>query len=158
MARALAGQHLDDVELLFVEQVGDIERMTAADAARIRAQLVLFRLEVLGKRLAPCGLRLPLRCALRLGLLGRLGALLERPPLLVLDDRRSRGCRRLRRCASLALLALRFGKQLGDALVEASKLLNELSDLLALRSILLSQRFQLVHRPVQMYPFGQPRS
>ena len=59
--------------------------------------------------------------------------------------------------ARLALLALRYGEQLGDALVEASELLDELRILLeklrelsTLLRIFSSQRFQLVHRRVQI--------
>ena len=140
---------LDDVELLFVEHVGDIERVTSTRRARVGAQLVLFRFEMTGERLTPGGLRFLLRGGLGLGFLGRFGSLLEGPPLLALDGRR-RGRRRLWRRTRLALLALRHSEQLGDTLVEACELLDQLGDLLTLRSILSSQRFQLVHRRVQI--------
>ncbi len=118
---------------------------------------MLFRLEVLGERFATGRL-----CLLPLGgldrrLLGCLGTLLERKPLLPLDDGWS--CRRrcLPRRAGLALLALRYGEQLGDTLVEASQLLHELrilleklSELSTLLRILLSQCFELVHKRVQI--------
>ena len=48
------------------------------------------------------------------------------------------------------MLALRYGKQLGNALVETSDLLDELRELATLLRILSSQRFQLVHRRVQI--------
>ena len=111
---------------------------------------MLFRLEVLGERLASCRLRLLFIGVLDFGLLGRLGSLVERPPLLALDDGRGCGRRRFGRRAGLALFALRYGEKLGDAVVEPSQLLDELRDLLAKRGIFSSQRFQLVHRRVQI--------
>ena len=57
----------------------------------------------------------------------------------------------------LTLFALRYCEKLADSLVEASELLDELRILLeklcqlpTLLGILLSQRFQLVHRRVQI--------
>jgi hypothetical protein len=111
---------------------------------------VLFRLEVLGERLAPGRLRLLFLGALDLALLGSLGPLLERPLLLALDDGWGSGCRYLRRCARLALLALRYGEKLGDTLIEACKLLDELGDLITKRGIVTSLRFVLAHRRVQI--------
>ena len=118
---------------------------------------MILRLEVLRERLAPGRLRLPPFGALDFGLLGRLGSLVERPPLLALDDGRGCGRRRFGRRTGLALLTLRYGEQLGDTLVEASQLLDELRilteklcELSTLVRILLSQRFQLVHRLVQI--------
>ena len=141
---------LDDVELLFAELVGDIQGRAAARGASVGPQFVLLGLEVAGERLTPGGLRLLLRRLLRRGLLGRLGSLLECAPLFALDDG-WRWLRRRDRRASLALLALRYGEQLGDALVEPRELLDELSILLGeLRElstelcILLSQRFELI--------------
>ena len=99
---------------------------------------MLLGLEVAGKSFATGWLRFPLRAALGLGLLGRLGTRLERPALLRVDDGRSRRWWRLCHGASLALLALRYGEQLSDALVESSQLLDELRDLIAKRGILSS--------------------
>jgi hypothetical protein len=55
------------------------------------------------------------------------------------------------------LLALRHGEQLGDALIQPRELLDQLrillddpSNLITKRRILSSQRFQLVHRRVQI--------
>src|SRR5690606_38270943 len=124
--------------------------------ARFRAELVLFGLEMSRKRLAPGGLRFRLRRRLRRGLFGRPGALVECASLLALHDgwydgRWSRGGR-----ARLALLPLRYRKQLGDALVQSRELLDELSilldesgDLNAKRRVFIPQRFELVHRRVQ---------
>lgn len=55
------------------------------------------------------------------------------------------------------MFALRYGEQLGDAVVEARKLLDELAiwlndagDLNAKRGILFLQHFELVHRRVRI--------
>ncbi len=110
-----------------------------------------------GERLAPGGLRLLFRRTLSNRLLGRLGALFERAPLFALDNGRRRRWRSRDGHLGLALLALRYSEQLADALVEARELLDELSILLdelrelsTLLGILLPQRFQLVHRRVQI--------
>ena len=117
---------------------------------------MLFSLEMAGQRLATGGLCLLLRWRLGGVLRRRLGTLLERAALITFDDGRRRRERRSRR-GRLALFALRYGQQLGDAVVEARKLLDELAILLndpghliAKRGILFSQRFQLVHRRVQI--------
>ena len=114
---------------------------------------MLLGFEMAGKRFAPGGLRLFLRCALGVGLLGCLGALFERALLLALDNGRWRGWQRCGWGTSLTLLALRYSEQLADSIIETSELLDELRILLekscelsTLLGILLSQRFQLVHR------------
>ena len=78
------------------------------------------------------------------------------------DEREAVRCLRAAERAGLALLSLRYGQQLGDAVVEPRELLDELSILLGdLRElstqlgILLSQRFQLIHRPVEI-TLGDP--
>ena len=111
---------------------------------------MLFGIEVLGERFASSRLRLLFLGALDLGLFGCLGSLLERPLLLALDNGWGWGRRRLRRRPGLALFALRYCEQLGDPLVEARELLDELRDLLTKRGILMSQGFELVHRRVQI--------
>ena len=116
---------------------------------------MLLSLEVAGQWLATGGFCLLLRGRLGGALGGRLGAFLERASLIILDDGRRR--ERHSRCRRLALFALRYGEQLGDAVVEARELLDELAILLndpghlnAKRGILFSQRFELVHERVQI--------
>src|SRR5688572_4475648 len=99
---------------------------------------MLVGFEVTRQRLATRGLGFLFHRPLGGGLLGRLGALLERPPLVALDNRRRWQSRY--GVTGLALLALRDGEQLADALVEARELLDQLRDLLAKRGILPSQR------------------
>jgi hypothetical protein len=95
--------------------------------------------------LRPVGLAF-IRRALGDGFLGRLGALLERALLLPFHNGWWHGERHRDSRRGLALLALRYGKELSDSLVEASELLDELRilreelcELAAKRGILSSQ-------------------
>src|SRR6478609_9427065 len=106
---------------------------------------MLFGLEMTGKWFATGRLCLLLR-ALGGGFLGCLGTLFERALLLAFNSGRWRGWRSCNRRTSLALFALRYGEKLGNALVKTRELIKKLCELAAKRGILLSQRFQLVHR------------
>ena len=114
---------------------------------------MLLGLEVSWQRFASGRLCLLFRRGPRLRLFGRLWALVESVPLGAFDDGRC-GWRQRRGGSGLALL---YGEQLRDALVETRELLDELRtlpdescELAALLGILSSQRFQVVHRRVQI--------
>lgn len=87
--------------------------------------------------------------------LGGLLPLLESAPSLAFEHwRRGWGRRRDGR-RRLSLLALRYGEQLGDALVEPRELGDELGDLGTKLRVFFPQRFELIHRPVEI-TLGDP--
>jgi hypothetical protein len=83
---------LHDVQLLFYDLVGDVERTAAAVATRRGSYSVLFDLEMHGNRLAPRRLSDRLRLWRSLGLRRRLGSRVE--PLFDIAVQDGRGRRK----------------------------------------------------------------
>lgn len=132
---------LHDVQLLLDQLLSGIQRRAAAVTAGIGPQRVLLGLEMLGYRLAARGSARLLLARLGRRLLRRRRPMVERA-LLRRPHGRGWGGRLLG--GGNAALSLSDGEQLGDAVVERSDLLEDLSELSAKRGVVTPKSLRLL--------------